>query len=118
MQPCINSQNFDGRIRLIRQLLQRFLIPYIALDDTEDGLWAAAATRVPFSYKWLRRSVSLDAMDSEFGHFAQWIALREHVLPTDRICPFIINPNSLAMRKGFVVIRAGKPMGGIVTIMS
>jgi hypothetical protein len=99
-------------------MIQRVLSPYVALDGTEEDLWAAAATRIPLSYKWLRRSVSVDSMDAEFGGFPEWVELRERVLPSDRICPFINNPDSLAMRQGFVVIRDGKPIGGIVTFVS
>ena len=103
---------------MLTRLLQRIISPYIALDGTEHGLWAAAASRTPFAYRWLGRSVSPDALDAEFGDFQQWLDLRPQLETSDRICPFTINPHTSAMRQGFVVIRGGKPLGGIITIVS
>ena len=98
--------------------MRRLFPRYIELDGTEHGLWAAAASRIPFAYRWLGRSVSLDEMNTHFQDFQPWCDLRATLESGDRICPFTINPNTSGMRQGYVVIRDGKPIGGIVTLTS
>lgn len=102
------------RMRL-RCMLYRFGIGYVTFDGTEAGLWREAARHVPFSYRWLGRSISVAEVDSKHPGLAAWDDLKSSILPGDRICPFEINPRTLAMRRGLVVIREGQAIGGIVT---
>ena len=102
----------------MRRLLQRLLSPYVTLDGTEHQLWSVAASRAPLAYRWFGRSIAIAELDAQYPDFDQWLALRPNVQSTDRIWPFTVNPNSMSMRQGFVVVRDGSPIGGIVTIVS
>ena len=105
-------------VALIRRLLQRLLSPCVTLDGTERQFWSVAASRAPLAYRWFGRSIAVAELDAQYPDFDQWLELRANVQSTDRIWPFTINPNSMAMRRRFVVVRDGSPIGGIVTIVS
>lgn len=102
----------------IRRLLRHLGFGYFIFDGAESTLWRAAAWTVPFSYRWLGRSLSIADVDSQLTDFSDWQELRVSIRAGDRICPFEINRNTMAMRRGFVVLRRGNPIGGVVTISS
>ena len=103
---------------LMHRLLHRLRVGYVRLDGTEDQLWRVAANCVPFRYRWLKATLTVDAIDSELEALDAWPDLRRRIADGDRICPFEINADSTSMRRGYVVLRAGQPIGGVVTLVS
>jgi len=85
-------------------------------SDAES--WEVAAKRIPFSYRWFGRSLTVAEVDAELSQWDKWKALKAQLESGDRICPFTINPYSMAMRRGYVVIRGREPIGGVVVEMS
>ncbi len=102
----------------LRRVLDCFGFGNVDLNGSESQLWESAARRTPFSYRWLGRSLTVADVDAEHAAYPAWQVLHASIRLWDRICPFVINPNSMAMRKGYVVIRDGVPIGGTVTISS
>ena len=102
----------------MRQLMRRLGIGFVHLDGTEDQLWRAAARCVPFRYRWLGDTLTVDAIDTELGSHDAWATLRQRIVDGDRICPFEINTDSMSMRRGYVVLRGAMPIGGVLTLVS
>ena len=102
----------------LRRLLYRIGIGYVSLDGTEETLWREAARHIPFSYGWTGRSRLIPDLDVELSGNPDWKVLKNSIQAGDRICPFEINPETSAMRRGYVVIRSGEPVGGIITVSS
>jgi hypothetical protein len=103
---------------VIRRLLNRLGIGYVRLDGSEAMLWSQAARHAPLLYRLFRRSVAVADLDARLNDFREWQQLKTQLLPDDLIWPFTFNQGTLAMRQGFVVIRSGKPVAGLVTIVS
>jgi len=72
----------------------------------------------PIRYRWFRRSLSFDEIDNELNGFDQWRVAREKYRPGDMIWPFVLNFDTMAMRCGYVLVRKGIAVGGVVTIVS
>jgi hypothetical protein len=73
-------------------------------------------------FRWLRQPVPVQQLDAEFGDGllkTEWSELREKMEPGDKIWPFDVHVRRyLGMRRGFIVLRRGKPIGCIVTVSS
>jgi hypothetical protein len=89
--------------------------------DPESEFWMRAMKGLPW-FRWFRQSVSAEELDAKFQNGRlkdEWEALRTKMKQGDRIWPFEIHVRRyLGMRRGFIVVRRGKPVGGIVTISS
>ena len=103
---------------MFQRLLQTIWPRSQPLDGTKESLWAAAAKGVPFRFRWFNQSLSIESLNVELANCSDWIDLRRRLRSGDRICPFTINKNTLSMRQGYVVLRKGKPVDGIITLMS
>lgn len=103
---------------MIQELLVRFGIGYVRLDGSEEMLWAQAARHAPIPCRLFRRSILIDELDFKLKELADWHRLKSELLPDDLIWPFTFNRGTSAMRAGYVVIRSGKPVTGIVTTVS
>lgn len=90
---------------------------YIRLDGTQLQLAAEAIRHVPFSFRRLGRSVPPKVVEGEL-HPADWQAIKAQLQPGDKIWPFLINPWTMAMRGGYVVVRRGKVVNVSVTVVS
>jgi hypothetical protein len=90
---------------------------FYSVKNRQDLLEAAIAS-TPFLYRWLGISVPLSRLDRELGASRDWKNLRDSLRPTDKIWPFHFNKNTLAMRKGFLIVRDRKPFEAIVTELS
>jgi hypothetical protein len=88
----------------------------------EVEFWEKAARKGLPSFRWFRRPLSPERLDPELlGTFlaAEWQALKARMQPGDQIWPFEFHVRSyLGMRRGYVVLRRGRPIGGVVTLMS
>jgi hypothetical protein len=88
--------------------------------DAKDDFWVQAMKGLP-TCKFLRRPVPIAELDSQCqGRLkADWENLKAKMVPGDQIWPFKLDVRShLGMRRGFLVLRCGKPIGGIVTLVS
>jgi hypothetical protein len=102
----------------LRRKLIRFGVGYFRSNGTEEEFWREAMRHAPFAYRWCGKSIAVADLDAQLGHHAEWIVLRKQIEAGDRIWPFAINPDTSAMRTGYVVVRKGKAIGGVVTIVS
>ncbi len=102
----------------LRSYLMRMGIGYVKFDGSEAELWREAMRHVPLSCRWFGRSVAVSELDAQFGDWLEWRSARKLVREGDRIWPFLINPWTMAMRKGYVIVRDGKPIGGVLTELS
>lgn len=83
--------------------------------------WERMAQGLP-RFRFLRCSIPVQQIDQELTGSqlqAQWEQLKEQMQPGDQIWPFEhhVRPY-LGMRRGYLVLRRGRPIGGIVTEVS
>jgi len=86
-----------------------FNSPYIVIKS-EAEFWLRAAENAPWTYRWFGRTL-------ERSMLAELDASIE-VRPSDLIWPFEFNHNTLAYRKGYVVVRNGVGVNGVITELS
>jgi hypothetical protein len=86
--------------------------------ENEHEFWQAAARSIPFWRRFLGRSATVEQVEAEAGRSPDWQRLRQELRPGDRIWAFEFNRRTLAYRRGFVVLRQGKPVGGVVALLS
>lgn len=91
---------------------------HVEFTGDVNHLWREAAQHAPMSFRWFGRTLALKDVDDELGHFEQWIKARRLHRPGDKIWPYRINPATLAMRIGYVIVRKGQPVTGVVLISS
>jgi hypothetical protein len=103
---------------MIRWLRNTLSSDDVLTSGSEQELWQAAARHAPFTYRWFRRTLSIQELDEKHAGWNAWDECRRKLQPGDLIWPFCFNRNTSAMRSGFVVIRAGRPVTGVVTIVS
>jgi hypothetical protein len=87
-------------------------------DEVE--FWALVLRRGLPRFRWLRRPVRLAAADATLRGHPDWPALRARVAVGDAIWPFRL-PRSRRVwghREGFVVLRRGRLVGGVITLVS
>ena len=87
-------------------------------DDT--AFWKQAMKGLPW-FRFLRQPVKVVELDDLFkeGLREEWHALKSKIEPGDKIWPFEIQVRQyLGMRKGYLVLRRGEPIGGIIHIVS
>ncbi len=77
-------------------------------------LWIAAAKHIP----WFSSPLAIDELDKRLCSLDEWRAMRGQILDGDKIYPFAINVDTSAMKLGYVVLRRGKPIAGVITLVS
>lgn len=91
-------------------------------DLTMAEFWELAAREGLPAFRWLRRSIPTEQLDKQFENGRlkeEWQTLRDRMQSGDEIWPFEFHVRSyLGMRCGYIVLRNGRPIGGIVTIVS
>jgi hypothetical protein len=89
---------------------------------SEQLFWTEAARKGLPRFRFLRRSTTVDELDRLCQGTrleAEWERLKASLQPGDRIWPFSFNVRAyLGLREGYVVLRNGKPIGGIVMTVS
>jgi len=103
---------------MLKRFLSYFRIGYVQFGATDSEFWQIASKHIPFSYRLFRRSLSVAKIDEKLSNWNEWIELKSRLEIGDRICPFEINPKTMAMRRGYVVMRGNKPIGGVVVGVS
>lgn len=93
-------------------------IGYVRLSGDSLEFWRQAMRHSPVSFRWFGRSLNPDDLAEELSGREQWRIAMEQYQAGDKIWPFIINPNTLAMRLGYIIVRDGKPVTGVVTLVS
>jgi hypothetical protein len=104
-------------------LLCRYVIAWgkkgqIRHIEDEQQLWYEAMRHVPISYRWFGRTIDVERIDAALGEMPEWLTARKELQAGDKIWPFSINPGTLAMRQGYVIVRDGRFMSGVVTVVS
>jgi hypothetical protein len=105
-------------LRRLHQWMIHWGVGYVRLNGDEEQLWNEAMRHAPIRYRWFRRSLSFEEIDKELDGFGQWLTTREKYRPGDKIWPFVLNFDTLAMRCGYVLVRRGTVVGGVVTLVS
>lgn len=92
------------------------------MNSDETEFWRQAATRGLPWFRMFRRSISIEQIDREMSGSSlesEWLTLRAKMQPGDQIWPFKFDVRSyLGMRSGYIVLRKGKPLGGLVILVS
>ena len=105
------------RIRALRSLRRCLIsrgIGYVVFNGNQEDFWKVASKHIPY----FSSPLSIAELDESLGTWTPWVALRAQLQPEDRIFPFAINVDTMAMRLGYVVFRKGKPLGGVVNVVS
>lgn len=81
----------------------------------------AARCGLPW-FRFLRCSIVLEEVDRELcGTLLEsdWLKLKAQMKPGDELWPFEFRVRRyLGMRKGYLVLRGGRAVGGVVTVVS
>ena len=89
---------------------------------TEFEFWNQAASRGLPCFRAFRRSVPIERIDCEMSGSRlepDWMTLKSSLEPDDKVWPFKLNVRKyLGMSRGYVVLRNGKPIGGLVIEVS
>jgi len=105
-------------LRWMRCRLIGFGIGYVKFNGDAQQLWRAAMRHAPITFRWFGRSLTPNDLESELDGNEQWAIVKQQYESGDRIWPFVINPDTLAMRLGYVIVRNRKPVTGVVTVVS
>lgn len=103
-----------GFLRSLRRWLISKGLGYVALGGSHEEFWSLASHHIPS----FGSPVSVAELDRQLGKSKEWLVLRSQIQPHDKLFPFAINVDTLAMRLGYVVLRNGKPIGGVVLVSS
>jgi hypothetical protein len=85
---------------------------------TKEELLVEAAKSVPFLYRLLNFSVSINHLEERLQGRSEWEEWKRTRRHGDRIWPFCINRDTLAMRRGFIIMRDKSPYRVILTEVS
>jgi len=88
----------------------------------EAEFWERAAREGLPQFRFLRRSLSPEQLDRVLLSTrleGEWLQLRSQLQSGDQLWPFEFPVRSyLGMRRGYLVLRRGRPVGGVVTEVS
>jgi len=89
------------------------------LARAEAAFWAIVARKGLARLRWLRRPASAHALDARFATTelaGEWEQLKSQMQSGDQLWPFKfdVQPH-LGRRRGYVLLRQGRAVGGIVT---
>lgn len=89
-------------------------------DETE--FWEDAARRGLPALRFLRRPLRPEQLDGMLigSHLeGEWLRLKDKIQPGDQLWPFELNVRRyLGLRRGYLLLRRGRPVGGVVTVVS
>jgi hypothetical protein len=103
-----------GVLRLLRRWLLSTGMGYVVFNGNDADFWVIASKHIPcFS-----TALPVEEIDRTLGDWHEWVALRGRINADDKVFPFAINVDTSGMRLGYIVLRQGKPLGGLVIISS
>jgi hypothetical protein len=86
---------------------------------TETAFWELVVQKGLPRFRFLRRPSTPELLDRRFLGSrleVEWEKLKTQMQQSDQIWPFEINVRSyLGLRWGYVLLRQGRPVGGIIT---
>jgi hypothetical protein len=89
------------------------------LTREETKFWEVAARKGLPWFRFLRRSLTTEELDAHLNGSClegEWVALKSKMLPGDELWPFEFGFRRFwSGRRGYILLRNGKPVGGIVT---
>lgn len=92
------------------------------MTNDEQQFWDRAARQGLPWFLFLRRSIPSEVLDARFSGTRieeSWNSLKLEMQAGDKIWPFKFHMRPfLGMRSGYIVLRKGRPIGGIVTVVS
>jgi hypothetical protein len=87
--------------------------------NAEAQFWMQAVSRGLPWFRLFRRPIPVQQLDQEMAGTlleSEWLELKAIMEPCDQIWPFRFDVRSdLGMRQGYIVLRSGEPLGGLVT---
>ena len=90
--------------------------------EKDGALWDQAARKGLPWFRSLRRPLSAKHLDQEFSGSrleGDWLRLKKQIQPGDQLWPFEFSVRGyLGLRKGYVLLRRGRPVDGLVTVVS
>lgn len=90
---------------------------YVVVKTKED-LLVEAARHAPLVYRMLNLSLSMSRLEARLHGSSEWEEWKRTRRQGDRIWPFVFNRDTLAMRKGYVIMRGRAPHRVILTEVS
>jgi len=116
---CLSSANASRLIR--RGFFVRGRMG--GMDEAEAKLWEQAVRRGLPWFRFLRRPLTPEAVEKAENLAGgrlepAWLALKARIQAGDEMWPFEFDRYTLGMRRGYVVLRRGKPIGGLVIEVS
>jgi hypothetical protein len=89
-------------------------------DEHERQFWEAVISQGLPRFRFLRRPLALVQVDAALGGHPGWGPLRGQLQPGDQVLPFRLPRSGKVWghRSGYVVLRRGKFVGGVVTEVS
>ena len=92
------------------------------LMPEEAAFWKLVVQKGLPRMKFLRRSTPPEVLDHRFSGTrlqVEWEKLKAQMQPGDKIWPFDFNLRPyLGLRRGYILLRRGQPVHGIVTEVS
>lgn len=105
-------------LRRLRRWLTRLGYCYVPSNVDPNVFWRLAVKGVPFTFRFLGRNLTIEALEPELSNNNQWHQAKQLYRTGDRIWPFVVNPDTLGMRLGYIVVRNGTPITGVITQIS
>ena len=89
------------------------------MTNEEAKFWNLVAKRGLPQWRWLRKPKTIEEIEGELAGWNEWKVLKSRLREGDQIWPFHFQVRSyLGDREGYVVLRDGKPIGGVVVSVS
>ena len=105
-------------LRRLRRWLMRLGYCYVPSNVDPDVFWHLAVKGVPFTFRFFGRNLTIEELEPELANNNQWQEAKQLYRAGDRIWPFVINPDTLGMRLGYIVVRNRNPITGVITLVS
>ena len=123
----LGSDRVGTVTRIFAWMLMCFLAPILLLGPSlaKDGQpWhfliaiPIAIGNVVLCRRIIARTKDVGELDAELGDMPQWLVARNQIHPGDKIWPFTVNRGTLSMRQGYVIVRQGQCVTGVVVTVS
>lgn len=105
-------------VACVRSFLLARGIGYVNTNTDWPSFWRIAMRHAPISFRWFGRSINFDDISAVYSRWDEWQMAAKQWQPGDRIWPFKFNEFTMAFRAGYVIVRNGEPVTGVVVLLS
>jgi hypothetical protein len=109
-------------VEVASAIAANFGLVRVSEAEVEAEFWEQAAREGLPWFRSLRQPLSPELLDLELLGTrleGEWLQLRSRMQPGDELWPFEFHVRSyLGMRRGYLLLRQGRPVGGVVTEVS